>query len=598
MAIIDFQGRFRQFNSAWTETLGYQEQRLSHYSIYDLIYQKDRLTFLGVIEALKQSNKRLTHEFRFNKRSGEYRWLSCSIASYADEQIYIVARDVTKQKLENELAQQQRLTAEKANEAKSQFLANMSHEIRTPLTAIIGFAETMLELSMNEKDRLDATSLIIKNGKHLLLVINEILDLAKIESGKLEIEKIDFSLFELIHDVKSLLAIQAQEKGLELKVDYSFPLPKKIVSDPTRIKQILLNLGNNAIKFTQKGSVTIGVTCFKGDQKIQFTIKDTGIGISPEQMDRLFTPFTQADQSTTRKYGGSGLGLCISKQLSELLGGGIAVSSREGIGSDFTVTVATGDLYAQQFDNDISEVIKKTSSTSKPSIPKLKGRILLAEDTLDNQRLISHYIAKTGAVTDIADNGEIALKLGMVNHYDLILMDMQMPVMDGIESTQRLRKQGCSTPIVALTANATAQDKEKCRAAGSTNFLSKPIEWPTFFAILAQYLPASGTREDSPIVPELDDDDEDFMFLVINFVNGLSKRMERIETQLENKNWEELRQALHDLKGSGTSFGYPTLTELSAKLEADIKSGSLDGIPEGVKSLSMLIERIKLGTGS
>ncbi len=488
--------------------------------------------------------------------------------------------------------------AEKANVAKSEFLANMSHEIRTPLTAIIGFAETTLETGQTIEERLEAIGIVIRNGKHLLQVINEILDLAKIESGKLEIEKLDVSLFELVQDVKSLLTIQAQEKGLEFDVEYSFPLPRKIVSDPTRVKQILLNLGSNAIKFTKKGSVTIKVSCDCDNQQVLFKVTDSGIGMSPSQLNKLFTPFTQADQSTTRKYGGTGLGLCISKQLAEMLGGTISVESEVGVGSEFQAVVTTGDLSTRVFGHDMSDFVKSNKAQLTTGIPRLKGHILLAEDTPDNQRLISHYVGKTGVHIDIADNGARALEQGLENEYDLILMDMQMPVMNGIESTQQLRQQGCTTPIVALTANATTDDIAKCRNAGSDGFLSKPIEWEKFFDTLANYLERTeekGDAELSPLGPELNIQDDNFIQLVHRFADGLPGQMESVNKHFEAQNWKELAAVLHNLKGTGSAFGYPAVTDIAGRLEFSIKKEAYHEFSEGVVCLVNLVERIGMG---
>ena len=490
-------------------------------------------------------------------------------------------------------------SAEAANRSKSGFLTNMSHEIRTPLTAIIGFAETTLETGQTVEERLDAISTIIRNGKHLLQVINEILDLAKIESGKLDVEKIEISLLDTLEDVKSLLSIQARGKGLEFEVDYQFPLPKTIISDPTRIKQILINLGNNAIKFTKKGKVTIKVR-HTPEQSILFDVIDSGIGMNTEQLEKLFSPFTQADQSTTRKYGGTGLGLSISKQLAELLGGTITVTSAPGKGSTFSASIACGDSSAREFYNNISEFIQQQNSLEFNTVPALTGSVLLAEDVPDNQRLIGHYIKRTGARLTVVDNGASALEKGTKNDYDLILMDMQMPVMDGLESTEKLRQQGCTSTIISLTANATREDIERCHNAGSDGVLTKPIDWKNFFEVLSIHLKPSAKKEldQTPLKSELKSRTHNLARLAKTFVSGLPAHVAEIKTHHKAHDWKKLGEIFHDLKGTGSAFGYPAITELASKLEFSIKKRAYHELPSGIEMLENLVERIDKGATS
>ena len=491
--------------------------------------------------------------------------------------------------------------AENANHAKSAFLANMSHEIRTPLTAIIGFAESIHQSTTASQEQNQATSIIVRNGKHLLHIINEILDLSKIEAGKLEIECMEVTLFDLIEDISALLKMQAQSKGLKFNVNYSFPLPKLINSDPTRIKQVLLNLGNNAIKFTERGSVSINIAFDTKYNQIIFEVIDTGIGLSKEQMSRLFTPFSQADQSTTRKFGGTGLGLCISKQLAELLGGVISIDSELHKGTCMKVRIDAGGIAKDNTIENISQInLKEKTSISETVItPTLKGHILLAEDTVDNQHLISMHINKTGAKLTIADNGAQALEQCDANHFDLILMDTQMPVMNGIETTQLLRQRGNTTPIISLTANASTQDMIESTNAGADGFLTKPIDLAAFYRELTKYLPDQEVHHDAfqeddkiTVQPVLDDIDPDNMDLVEIFVRKLPERAQYITESYDKKDWSELLHLLHVLKGTGSGFGYPQITKKAAYLETHVIEENFDIVSGEISKFVSLLDKI------
>ncbi len=365
---------------------------------------------------------------------------------------------------------------ETATKAKSAFMANMSHEIRTPLTAIIGFGEHLQSPDIPMSDRGKAIDSIVQNGAHLQQIINDILDLSKVEAEKLEVERIEVSLFELIKHIETLVSIQTQERGLTYTIDYDFPLPEKIITDPLRYKQILINICNNAIKFTEKGGIHINIA-LQQNRKLRVDIKDSGIGLEADQIDRIFEAFTQADSSTSRKYGGTGLGLPLSRKLAEMLGGNITVTSTPGLGSCFSIVTDPGYIDTAKLIDKVPSNVHTTSKTESDTAPvQLSGTILLAEDTIDNQRLISMYIHKVGAHIDIANNGQEAVDAALSKEYDLILMDMQMPIMDGMQAVKILRERSYSKPIAALTANAMKKDMEYCINAGCDDFLAKPID--------------------------------------------------------------------------------------------------------------------------
>lgn len=365
--------------------------------------------------------------------------------------------------------------AEAANQAKSQFLANMSHEIRTPLTAIIGYAGILQDEKLDGSQHTSAVSTIIRTSNHLLGIINDILDLSKIESEKLEVEIITCDLFAILEEVRSVVSLMAVDKKLEFTIQPVFPLPIKIEADPTRLKQILLNLCNNAIKCTKQGSVQIDVRWSPEKEQLYFAVKDSGIGLSEQQQQKLFQRFSQADASTTRRFGGSGLGLYISKQLAEKLGGTITVKSEQGVGSCFEVVINSGYVAPSNVASDVAKipVVRKDEVNDDAGSFYLHGHILLAEDNLDNQRLITHHIERLGARVSIVDNGKSAFESAMATDFDLVLMDMQMPIMGGLEATAELRKQGYAGPIVALTANAMREDQQKCIDTGHNGFFDQ-----------------------------------------------------------------------------------------------------------------------------
>jgi len=395
-----------------------------------------------------------------------------------------------------------RIRAEAASRAKSEFLANMSHEIRTPMTAILGFADLLYtegDISKAPPKRLDAIETVRRNGKYLLEIVNNILDLSKIETGKLEVELTACSLQSIVSRVVSLMAIRASAKGFELQVKYEGPIPETILCDPIRLNQILINLVGNAIKFTESGEVRLVLRLLDYDSnepKIRIDVADTGIGMTRRQIARLFRPFAQADTSTTRKFGGTGLGLAISKRLARILGGDLDVNSVPGKGSTFTLTIPTGSLEGVRLlEGQVGVEVPAEHVDSPPEVPKtrLDCRVLLVEDGLDNQRLISFLLKKAGAEVVLAENGRLACDFVLGareegNSFDLILMDMQMPVMDGYMATRELRQRGVTTPIVALTAHAMSGDREKCINAGCDNYVTKPVSREELIAMVGSYV--------------------------------------------------------------------------------------------------------------
>ena len=405
------------------------------------------------------------------------------------------------------------IDAEAASRAKSEFLANMSHEIRTPMTAVLGYTDLLLEESWGRPHSIKLIEVIQRNGNYLLDLINDILDLSKIESGGLTIETIPFSLIDKLHGILDLMSVRAEHQEIRFTLSFENKIPIQIKSDPTRLKQILINLVGNAIKFTPDGGKVSLKTSYQttesGEPFLQFKIQDTGIGMTPEQVKNLYQPFVQADNSTTRKFGGTGLGLAISKRLAEMLGGDLSCESTPEVGTTFTLTIKIGDLESLEFHDDPQAALKSVGQVSQKATrqDKLpdqacsrKCSVLLAEDGVDNQRLISTLLKKEGAEVEIVENGDIAVKSALLaledgNPFDVILMDMSMPVLDGYGATRKLREEGYNLPIVALTAHAMNGDRQKCLEAGCTDYATKPVNRKKLREIIETYGLNTGAEE-------------------------------------------------------------------------------------------------------
>jgi|GEM_PF-4114050 len=502
-------------------------------------------------------------------------------------------QDLVAEHAAKEGALREKLEAEFANQAKSTFLANMSHEIRTPLTAIIGFSEALLDVNQTMSERVEAVQTINRTGKHLLNVINDILDLSKIEAGRLEVEKVPVPLLELVAEVAALGRSQAEAKDLVFSVEHVFPLPAVVQGDPVRIRQILLNLCSNAIKFTEKGGVTLRVSFDEPVMRLRFDVIDTGIGISPAQMARLFQPFSQADSATTRRFGGTGLGLVLSRQLAEKMAGSIDLTSEPGQGSCFTFALNVGAVEGLVTNaEEVQRAVSPALTADRPM--RLRGTVLLAEDNLDNQRLIALNVRQLGADLTVVGDGQLAVAEALMRAFDIILMDMQMPVMDGVAALQALRQRGYRGAIVALTANATHQDMQNCLAAGFDDFLTKPIDKKRFNQVLSHYLVELDTAgkdgaEESGVVAILANDPAK-----IDSMRQFHERLCDVVARLElsGKDLGEIRSVARELKSLAGSYGSAPIVDLAGQIEFAATRGDARFAKEVSARLSAVVRQI------
>jgi len=599
----------------------------------NIYFNRNIQTAIDSLDARKQSWKivsRISPTVLYAKRNSMAIWLLTTFVLFATiigvGSWYLAWNGIQKQYAENNLleinekliestakANDMAAQAEWANMSKSQFLANMSHEIRTPMNAILGFSDILAQDCLTDEQR-ENVNIIVNSGNNLLKLIDDILDFSKIEAGKLQIEIIECPLGNLLDSVRALMGPKATDKGLEFEIIESNGLPAEIRSDPTRLNQCLINLIGNAFKFTEKGYVYLNVSLEENNNQpyIRFEVEDTGIGIEKDKQEAIFESFTQADGSTTRKYGGTGLGLAITKQLTELLGGELILVSKEGKGSVFSIVIpANVDVTKQPLLNrqNTDKMLKQVNDKSEKI--EFSGSCLVAEDVLTNQMLIKRILEKAGVEVTIANDGKETLQQAQSKSFDLIFMDMMMPNMNGYEVTKVLRKAGLKTPIVALTANAMKEDREKCIETGCDDYLAKPIDNIKLFKILAKYLlPASKaiscsviesvddvrnnidkpTQFSGDIVSQsyeqvidwselmtlVDDDEELAKDLVDTWFTDNPTLMVALGKAIKTRNAEEISVLSHTLKGSAATISANLLAETVFRLEIANREGNLD----------------------
>ena len=493
------------YNYQWAKLHGYQRNEVTgDLSMWErTIHPTDRqriMDFLKVIRD-KENERRFQVEYRAVRKDLSVIWVQIRgqlmVLGDKGERVRMIGtvQDITDRKEVEKALKEAKEKAECAQKAKSDFLASMSHEIRTPMNAVIGMSKLLFDTPLTQ-EQTEYVESINHSGTNLLHIINDILDFSKIESGKLELEHTPFNLKKCIQQTTNILRFKAEEKGLVLTAQVDQEVPSHIIGDQTRLQQILINLIGNAIKFTSKGSVTLSVsklTSEKGQIVLMFEVADTGIGIPADRQEVLFNPFIQADSSTSREFGGTGLGLAICKRLVKLMLGSIQVSSQHGVGSTFSFTIYAQTLEKAKDDTHTRSIPVTKSGLNNNLANEYPLNILLAEDNAINCKLADRIFAKMGYQIDIVNDGQEAVNAYIEQHYDLIFMDLQMPIMDGFEATKNIRqhdameRHGFFVPIVALTANATEEDRKKCLDRGMTEFLSKPINFKKLQEIIIQH---------------------------------------------------------------------------------------------------------------
>ncbi|MEO7639929.1 MAG: PAS domain S-box protein [Ramlibacter sp.] len=491
-------------NKAACEHLGYTAQ--------EIVGQHVTRFSTGFTKEISAEMRRTLHEkgLHFNlevthrRKDGSIVDVESSVflAKDGGRVVYVASvKDITARKrIETEIRKARDL-AEEATRTKSDFLANMSHEIRTPMNAVLGLSHLLLKTELSDRQR-DYVNKVLSSGQHLLGIIDDILDFSKVEAGKLELECREFALTALLEGTANFVSEKCRAKGLELVFETAPDVPTALVGDALRLGQVLLNYANNAVKFTDSGQIVISVQASERTDTgvlLHFRVRDSGIGLTPEQTGRLFRSFAQADSSTTRKFGGTGLGLAICKQLAQLMDGEVGVESELGKGSTFWFSARLGIPAFAHHPASVHEPVPTDPLAS------IRGaRILLVEDNDINQLVARELMEDAGLVVDVANDGRVGLDMAQTSAYDLVLMDMQMPVMDGLEATRAIRaiERLAGMPVVAMTANAMAQDRRKCLEAGMLDVLVKPMDPPDLWAMLLKWVKPAGAPLPAPALPD------------------------------------------------------------------------------------------------
>lgn len=635
--MMDHQGAITFWNPAAVKILGYSQAEAIGQDLHQLLAPEPfmaahRAAFPDFLRTGRGNVIGKTVELAARRKGGQEIDISLSLSAVSLKNKWHavgIVRDITEKKqaekdlletnrrLRDETTRANRMAAEAeaANVAKSEFLANMSHEIRTPMNGIIGMTGLLLDTDLDEEQR-GYLDIVRSSSDTLLHLVNEILDFSKIEARKLDLDTLDFNLEHEMGDFAANLAFSAHDKGLEFIYTIDPSVPTRLRGDPGRLRQVLTNLAGNAIKFTQAGEVAIRVSLvsesseFPNTVRLRFSVSDTGIGISTKWQRDLFHPFTQADASTTRRYGGTGLGLAISRQLAELMGGEIGVESQDGVGSTFWFTVLLekqADGGKEDKPKSLSTALHDTTRRSHPMVNGGQARILVVEDNSINQEVVLGMLTKMGCKADAVANGQEALDALSIMPYDLVLMDIQMPEMDGLEATRRIRDPGSrvlnhGVPVIALTAHAMASDRDRCLQAGMNGYLSKPIISDSLVQEIIKWLPHKAhhaTAQEGPpqgkappaisaatvwdraaLLDRLMGDEELLVDIVQGFLQDLPQQIDAIDSMLSAKALARVAQQAHTIKGAAANISAVQVSKAAYEVEKAAKAGAGDALDQ------------------
>ena len=577
LCIAGFDGYFKLLNPAWERVLGYSVDELTAQPFLDFVHPQDRDATRAEAQKISRGGSAISFENRYRTKDGSYRWLLWNAAPHEEKElIYATARDITEQK-------QLREQAESASRAKSEFLARMSHEIRTPLNVLIGMSDLLERTSLSSEQQ-QYVRVMQRAGDSLLALINDVLDLSKVEAGQIVLEEIAFDLPAVLDAALEIMSLRAQEKNVTLRCEIASETPRRLLGDPNRLRQILLNLVGNALKFTSRGQVVVRVGPSPGapEGTLRFSVSDTGIGIPPDQLESIFEAFTQADVSTSRKYGGTGLGLAISRRLVELMNGRIWASNNSGPGATLHFTARFRVRHAEPA---AAPAVAAAVPPSGAHVAPL--RVLVADDSEENRFLVSEYLRSFGCPLEFAENGQAAFEKFQAGSFDLVFMDLHMPVWDGYEATRRIRawerEQGRpEIPILALTASALEFEGRRAREAGCTEWIRKPIRLDAFRAIVARYAGSAATTGAASAESRI-------RALAPEYLSHRRQDIEAIGAALDRSDFATIRTLSHRMSGTGAGYGFPRISELGAAIEAAAAAQDAAAIRTHLAELSAVV---------